>query len=65
MTVFWTVDVPFLKFVGKYKTSYKISYAEAFVLAQAEQEEAVVMSTDHHEFDDVAHAGELSFYWLR
>ena len=63
--VIWTLDIPFLKIVGKYKTSYKISYADAFVLALAEKERAKVISTDHHEFDPIEMAGVLSFYWLR
>jgi len=50
---------------GKYKTSYRISYADAFVLALAEQEKAIVISTDHHEFDPVEKTGEIRFFWLR
>jgi hypothetical protein len=51
--------------VGKYKTSYQISFADAFVLGLAEKEKAIVISTDHHEFDVIESAGESSFYWLR
>jgi predicted nucleic acid-binding protein len=65
IAVVWTVDVPLLESVGKYKTSYRISYADAFVLALAEQEKAIVISTDHHEFDPVEKAGEIRFFWLR
>jgi len=39
----------FIEILGKYKTSFKISYADSFVLALAEQENATVISTDHHE----------------
>lgn len=63
--VIWVLDVPFLKIVGKYKTSYKISDADAFVLSLAEKEDAQVISTDHHEFDVIEATGVLSFYWLR
>jgi len=34
-------------------------------LALADKEKAIVISTDHHEFDVVEAAKELSFYWLR
>jgi len=65
ITILWDLDVSFIKLVGKYKTSYKISFADSFVLAVADKENAIVISTDHHEFDVIEKAGKLSFYWLR
>ncbi|OQX22133.1 MAG: hypothetical protein BWK75_01520 [Candidatus Altiarchaeales archaeon A3] len=61
----WVLNAAFIEIVGKYKTSFKMSYADSFVLALAEQENATVISTDHHEFDVVESAGILPFYWLR
>lgn len=65
INVIWTLDIPFIELAGKYKTSFKMSYADSFVLALAEREKGTVISTDHHEFDSVENAGSLSFYWLR
>ena len=65
INIIWTLDIPFIELVGKYKTSHRISYADSFVLALAEREDAVVISTDHHEFDAIEQEGKLSFYWLR
>jgi PIN domain nuclease of toxin-antitoxin system len=65
ISILWDLEVSLIKLVGKYKTSYKISFADSFVLALAEKEKAIVISTDHHEFDVIESAGELSFYWLR
>ena len=65
ITILWDLNVSLIKLVGKYKTSYQISFADAFVLALAEKKKAIVVSTDHHEFDVIESAGELSFYWLR
>jgi len=65
INVIWTLDIPFIHLVGKYKTSYKISYADSFVLALAEREGGIVISTDHHEFDPLEGAGVLRFSWLR
>ena len=62
ITILWNLDINFIKLVGKYKTSYKISFADSFVLALAEKETAIVISTDHHKFDPIEKAGELSFY---
>lgn len=63
--IIWTLDFPFIQIVGTYKTSYRISYADSFVLALAEQKEAIIISTDHHEFDIIESEKKLSFYWLR
>jgi len=65
ITILWDLNVPLIRLVGKYKTSYRISFADAFVLALAEKEKAIVVSTDHHEFDVIESAGELSICWLR
>lgn len=63
--IIWTVDFELLKLVGKYKTSYKVSYADCFVLALADKEKSTVISTDHHEFDVIEEASHLKFFWLR
>ena len=63
--IIWHLDENFIKMVGKYKTSYRVSYADCFLLALAEKESATVISTDHHEFDVIESAGELKFCWLR
>ncbi len=65
ITVIWELDVSLIQLAGKYKTSYKISYSDSFVLALAEREDATIISTDHHEFDAIDNAGDLLFYWLR
>lgn len=63
--IIWSIDIPFLELTGKYKTSFSMSYADAFALALAEREEATVITTDHKEFDPVEKAGVLMFYWVR
>ncbi len=65
ITILWDLDIFLVRLVGKYKTSYQIPFADAFVLALAEKEKAIIVTTDHHEFDVIENAGELSFYWLR
>jgi PIN domain nuclease of toxin-antitoxin system len=63
--VVWEIDRTLLERVGYYKTSYRVSYADCFVLGLADREKATVISTDHHEFDVLEKAKVLSFYWLR
>ena len=65
IAVIWGLDALMIELAGHYKTSYRISYADSFVLALAERENATLISTDHHEFDEIDSSGELQFYWLR
>lgn len=65
INVVWTIDVALIELVGKYKTSYKISFADSFFLALTEKEGAIAISTDHHEFDEIDNKKAVSFYWLR
>ncbi|MCP4699437.1 MAG: type II toxin-antitoxin system VapC family toxin [Gammaproteobacteria bacterium] len=63
--IIWTLDQALLEAAGRYKTAYRMSYADSFVLALAEQQAAAVISTDHHEFDAVEVTQTLRFCWLR
>lgn len=54
-----------LKKIGYFKTHYKISFADSFVLATAKIYNATVVTSDHHEFDAVEKDGEISFEWIR
>ncbi|UCH98389.1 MAG: type II toxin-antitoxin system VapC family toxin [Candidatus Aminicenantes bacterium] len=61
----WNLDEDFIELLGEYKTTYSISYADAFVLALAKRENATIVTTDYHEFLPVEESGSLSFFWLR
>lgn len=63
--IVWNLDAEFIKLLGKYKTSFKTSYADTFVLSLAEREEATVITTDYHEFSVVESSCNLTFLWLR
>ena len=55
----------FVKRVGRWKATQRISYADAFALATAEEHGAPLVTTDHQEFDPIDRRGLLKFYWLR
>ncbi len=55
----------FIKNIGHYKVNYKISFADCFVLALATIKKAIIISSDHHEFDVIEESGILSFMWIR
>jgi predicted nucleic acid-binding protein len=54
-----------MKEAARFKLSYKISVADAFALATAKLEDATLVTADHHEFDIIDEANELSFFWFR
>ena len=55
----------FIKLAAQYKAFHKISFADCFVLALAEINNAAVVTADHHEFDPVEKSGKLKFEWIR
>lgn len=59
------MSIDFVKTAGKYKANYRISFADAFVLALAEKREGKVVTTDHGEFDPVAKKERIEFFWVR
>jgi predicted nucleic acid-binding protein len=61
----WNLAPELIARVGHFKTTQRISFADCFVLALAEMENAVVVSTDHHEFDVIEQKNVLRFLWLR
>ena len=59
------LDDDFVRLAGKWKAGNRLAYADAFVLALAERDNATVVSTDHGELDPIAAQGSISFLWLR
>jgi predicted nucleic acid-binding protein len=53
------------KHAGRLKSNYRISLADAIVLAQAAATGATVVSADHHELDAVEDGEDLDFLWFR
>lgn len=63
--IIWNLDRELIETAGYYKVNHRMSYADSFVLATAHLNYATVISTDHHEFDDVEQNSDLEFFWLR
>jgi len=59
------IDEKLIKVAADFKVNNKMSYADSFVLALAEINNAQIITTDHHEFDAVEKNSNLKFYWLR
>jgi predicted nucleic acid-binding protein len=60
-----TITDEAMKEAARFKLSYKISVADAFALATAKLEDATLVTADHHEFDAIEEANEISFFWFR
>jgi len=65
LTIVEEVDRPLMRHAGFFKTAHKISRADSIALALSKQLDAQLVTTDHHEFDDVERSGEVRFFWLR
>lgn len=59
------IDMPLIQLAAYFKTKHRMSVADSFALALAKQLDALLISTDHHEFDAVEKAGDVEFFWLR
>ena len=60
--IVWNLDENFIELLGEYKTTFSISYADAFVLVLAKRENATIVTTYYHEFLPVEEKGNLSFF---
>ena len=54
-----------LRGVGRFKVYEKVSFADSFALAFARIKLGKLVTTDHHEFDEIDKKGSVEFYWLR
>ncbi|MEJ2554892.1 MAG: PIN domain-containing protein [Anaerolineae bacterium] len=59
------IDRSWLEKAATLKVTYKVSVADSFGLALAQQLQAPLVSADHHEFDAVEATGAVQFYWIR
>jgi len=50
---------------SSFKASYKVSLADSIALAQATVENAILITADHHEMDEIERDGKLNFLWVR
>jgi PIN domain nuclease of toxin-antitoxin system len=50
---------------GRLKASYSISLADSIILGYGVAEKAIVISSDHHEFDTVENSEDIEFLWFR
>jgi predicted nucleic acid-binding protein len=60
-----TISIQMIQTIGYFKTTYKISFADSFVLSTAKLNNAKVVTSDHHEFDEIEKNGDITVEWIR
>ena len=50
---------------GAIKATNRVSLADAFAIALAIKQDALLVASDHHEFDAIEAAGLVSVLWIR
>ena len=48
-----------------FKTNFKVSVADSIALGLTKENEACIITSDHHEFDCIDEAKETKFFWFR
>jgi predicted nucleic acid-binding protein len=59
------ISGPMFKEAGRLKASYKMSLADAIMVAEASILGAAVVTSDHHELDAIDQREDIDFYWFR
>jgi hypothetical protein len=59
------ISDPMVYKIGEVKTTFRISYADAFAVAQAMLSHAELITTDHKEFEPLEKASIVKIMWLR
>jgi predicted nucleic acid-binding protein len=65
ISIRWALDKPLLEAAADWKTKFRISLADSVALALAESRQALLVTSDHHEFDPVEAATAARFLWIR
>ena len=65
LTVVEVLDRALMQRAGGFKVAYRISLANSVALGLAAQLNAHLVSSDHHEFDQIERDGKALFHWIR
>jgi len=65
VTVVETLDRSLMQNAGAFKIAYRISLADSVALGLAQQLNAQLASSDHHEFGPIEADEKARFFWIR
>ena len=63
--IHWRMGDQVFRHAAEFKSSFRISLADAIALALAKSLDAPIASSDHHEFDPLEANGTARFIWIR
>lgn len=65
ITVVEALDRQLMQNAGAFKAAYRISLADSVALGLAQQLNAQLVSSDHHEFDQIEADAKARCFWIR
>lgn len=65
LTIVEELNRPLMQSAGKFKAKYRISLADSVALGLAQQLNAYLVTSDHHEFDTIERDGGACIWWIR
>jgi len=63
--IIYEITENMIKTAGLFKSKYKISLGDSFILAAAKLYNAKIISSDHHELDIIEKSENINFLWIR
>jgi predicted nucleic acid-binding protein len=63
--VIGTLKKGVFKEAGRLKATYRISLADSIAASEALIKKARLMTSDHHELDEIEDREKIDFYWIR
>ena len=65
VTIIDKINDKVFKEAGRLKATYKISIADSIALAETKTRKAKIVTSDHHEFDEIEQNDNIDFCWIR
>ncbi len=65
LTIVELLNRPLMQYAGEFKRNYRVSLADSVALGLAQQLNAYLVTSDHHEFDPIDQDSKVQFLWIR
>jgi predicted nucleic acid-binding protein len=65
ITIIDQITYPIFYEAGRLKSTYSVSFADSIALATARSLSYTLVTSDHHEFDELEKKEPINFFWIR
>jgi predicted nucleic acid-binding protein len=65
ITIIDQITYPIFYEAGRLKRTYSVSFADSIALATAYSLSYTLVTSDHHEFDEIEKKEPINFFWIR